>query len=64
MAVVWSSVVAFGVSFVRNDSRLITLRLENALATESVNAINAAATCAAAGIIVGVVTLTGVGLKC
>jgi TRAP transporter 4TM/12TM fusion protein len=38
-------------------------RLVGALANGSIGMLNVAATCAAAGIIVGVVTLTGLGLK-
>src|SRR3954467_7133172 len=38
-------------------------RLVRAMANGSLGAINAATTCASAGIIVGVVTLTGLGLK-
>jgi TRAP transporter 4TM/12TM fusion protein len=38
-------------------------RLVRALADGSIGALNAGATCASAGIIVGIVTLTGLGLK-
>ena len=38
-------------------------RLVRALADGSIGVLNAATTCASAGIIVGVVTLTGLGLK-
>lgn len=63
MAVFWAIVVAYGVSFLRSDSRLGPSRLAQALSNGSTNVVNVAATCAAAGIIVGVVTLTGLGLK-
>jgi TRAP transporter 4TM/12TM fusion protein len=63
MAVFWATLVAYGVSFLRADSRLGPSRLAQALANGSTNVVNVAATCAAAGIIVGVVTLTGLGLK-
>lgn len=63
MAVFWATAVAYGVSFLRRESRLGPSRLARALASGSTNVVNVAATCAAAGIIVGVVTLTGLGLK-
>ena len=63
MAVFWAIAVAFGVSFLGRGSRLGPGRLAQALAHGSTNVVNVAATCAAAGIIVGVVTLTGLGLK-
>jgi TRAP transporter 4TM/12TM fusion protein len=63
MAVFWATIVAYGVSFLRAESRLGPSRLAQALANGSTNVVNVAATCAAAGIIVGVVTLTGLGLK-
>jgi TRAP transporter 4TM/12TM fusion protein len=62
-AVFWSIILAIAVSFIRRDSALIPPRLIQALAAGSVGMLNVAATCAAAGIIVGVVTLTGLGLK-
>ena len=50
-------------AFVRPDWRLWPAKLVTALEAGSVSMLNVAATCAAAGIIVGVVTLTGLGLK-
>ncbi len=63
MAVFWAIFVAYAVSFIRRDSRLNLPRLAQALASGSTGVVNVAVTCAAAGIIVGVVTLTGLGLK-
>jgi len=63
MAVFWAILVAYAVSFIRRDSRLNPRRLAQALASGSTGVVNVAVTCAAAGIIVGVVTLTGLGLK-
>jgi TRAP transporter 4TM/12TM fusion protein len=63
MAVFWAILVAYAVSFIRRDSRLVPPRLAQALASGSTGVVNVAVTCAAAGIIVGVVTLTGLGLK-
>jgi TRAP transporter 4TM/12TM fusion protein len=58
-----SILLAIAVSFLRRDSALYPKKLIHALATGSTSMLNVAATCAAAGIIVGVVTLTGLGLK-
>ncbi|HEX6981079.1 MAG TPA: TRAP transporter permease [Alphaproteobacteria bacterium] len=62
-SVFWSIVLAIAVSYLRRDSALVPTRLVQALAAGSIGMLNVAATCAAAGIIVGVVTLTGLGLK-
>ncbi|MCC7276379.1 MAG: TRAP transporter permease [Alphaproteobacteria bacterium] len=63
LSVFWATVLAALVSFCRPDTALTPRRLVQALAAGSVGMLNVAATCAAAGIIVGVVTLTGLGLK-
>ena len=79
LSVFWSTVVAFATSFLRRDTALISydvLRgrepvlagvvnsgLSKALQGGAMSVLNVAATCAGAGIIVGVVTLTGLGLK-
>ncbi len=63
MAVFWATVVAFAASFIRRESALVPRKLVAALAAGSTGVLNVAATCAAAGLIVGVVTLTGLGLK-
>ncbi|BBK31671.1 TRAP transporter 4TM/12TM fusion protein [Stella humosa] len=63
LAVFWSTILAALVSFMRRETALTPPRLIQALAAGSVGMLNVAATCAAAGIIVGVVTLTGLGLK-
>ncbi|BBK42638.1 C4-dicarboxylate ABC transporter permease [Allostella vacuolata] len=63
LAVFWSTILAGLVSFLRRETALTPPRLIQALAAGSVGMLNVAATCAAAGIIVGVVTLTGLGLK-
>src|SRR5712664_2626991 len=78
-AVFWATVVAFVTSFLRRDTALISydtftgresLRrglwhsgLVKALSGGSLGVLSVAATCAGAGIIVGTVTLTGLGLK-
>ena len=63
MAVFWATVIAFAVSFIRKDTALVPKKLVLALRGGSLGVLSVAGTCAAAGIIVGVVTLTGLGLK-
>ncbi len=63
MAVFWATVVAFLISFIRKDTALTPKKLVRALRGGSIGVLSVGATCAAAGIIVGVVTLTGLGLK-
>src|SRR5687767_9070920 len=79
LSVFWSTVVAFATSFLRRDTALVPYELfqarmpivrgvvdsglSKALQGGSLSVLNVAATCAGAGLIVGVVTLTGLGLK-
>lgn len=63
LAVFWATVIAFAVSFIRKDTALYPRKLIRALRGGSIGVLSVASTCAAAGIIVGVVTLTGLGLK-
>ena len=79
LSVFWATVVSFVTSFLRRDTALISYdffsgkgsRLKllwqspfmKAMEGGSIGVLNVAATCAGAGIIVGVVTLTGLGLK-
>jgi TRAP transporter 4TM/12TM fusion protein len=79
LAVFWATVVTLLLSFLQPDTALIPYGwfrgrmpwlkgfwesgLVKALAGGSTGMLSVAATCAAAGIIVGVVTLTGLGLK-
>jgi len=62
-AVFWATVITFLFSFIRRDTALMPRKLIKALKDGSIGVLGVAATCAAAGIIVGVVTLTGLGLK-
>ena len=62
-AVFWATVLAVGASFLRRDTALRPARLARALADGSKSVLPVVATTATAGIIVGVVTLTGLGLK-
>src|SRR5262245_46491540 len=63
LAVFWSTVLTFGLSFLTRETALTPKRLVKTLADGSTGVLTAATTCATAGIIVGVVTLTGLGLK-
>ena len=79
LSVFWATVVSFATSFLRRDTALISYDLfqgkgsfaknlfqspfVKAMEGGSIGVLNVAATCAGAGIIVGVVTLTGLGLK-
>jgi TRAP transporter 4TM/12TM fusion protein len=79
LSVFWATVVSFATSFLRRDTSLIPYDLFSApgplwrklldsgfikaLEGGSIGMLNVGATCAGAGIIVGVVTLTGLGLK-
>jgi TRAP transporter 4TM/12TM fusion protein len=63
MAVFWSTVITFALSFIRKDTALTPKKLVKALRGGSIGVLSVGSTCAAAGIIVGVVTLTGLGLK-
>ena len=63
VSVFWATVTAFLVSFLRRESAMVPRRFVQAMAAGTNGVLTVAATCAAAGIIVGVVTLTGLGLK-
>jgi TRAP transporter 4TM/12TM fusion protein len=63
LSVFYATLVTFALSFLRPECALYPKKLIRALTDGSVGAINAATTCASAGIVVGVVTLTGLGLK-
>jgi TRAP-type uncharacterized transport system fused permease subunit len=62
-AVFWATAVAVGLSFVQRETALAPRRLMAALDAGGRGVLPVAATTATAGIIVGVVTLTGLGLK-
>jgi TRAP transporter 4TM/12TM fusion protein len=78
LSVFWATVVSFATSLLRRDTALLPYDLfqgksiaknlfgspfVKAMEGGSIGVLNVAATCAGAGIIVGVVTLTGLGLK-
>ncbi|GGL12344.1 C4-dicarboxylate ABC transporter permease [Sphaerisporangium melleum] len=62
-AVVYATVIAFALSFLDPERRLGPRRAAKALSVGTLGVLPVAATTAAAGIIVAVVTLTGLGLK-
>ena len=62
-AVFWATIVAWAASYLRRDTSLRPHKLVTALANGSRQILNIAVTTAAAGIIVGVVNLTGLGLR-
>ena len=62
-AVFWATVLAVALSFVRPETALWPGRLLRALEAGGKGVLSVGATTATAGIIVGVVTLTGLGLK-
>ncbi len=62
-SVLWATGLSLATSFLRRDTALVPPKLLKALADGTIGVLTAATTCASAGIIVGVVTLTGLGLK-
>lgn len=62
-SVFWAIALAILVSYARRDTALFPNKLVRTLASGSVQALGTAATCACAGIVVGIITLTGLGLK-
>ncbi|MFL5106450.1 MAG: TRAP transporter permease [Xanthobacteraceae bacterium] len=63
LSVFWSTVLTYGLSFLTRETAITPKKLVRALSDGSTSVLTAATTCATAGIIVGVVTLTGLGLK-
>jgi TRAP transporter 4TM/12TM fusion protein len=63
LSVFWSTVLTYGLSFLTRETAIVPKKLVRALSDGSTSVLTAATTCATAGIIVGVVTLTGLGLK-
>ena len=62
-SVLYATALTFLMSFITRETALMPKKLVTTLADGSIQALTAAATCAIAGIIVGIVTLTGLGLK-
>ena len=63
LSVFWSTVLTFALSFLTRETALTPKRLVQDAVRRLDQVLTAATTCATAGIIVGVVTLTGLGLK-
>jgi TRAP-type uncharacterized transport system fused permease subunit len=63
LSVFYSTLLAILMSFLTRETALMPRKLIQALSDGSTSVLTAATTCATAGIIVGVVTLTGLGLK-
>jgi TRAP transporter 4TM/12TM fusion protein len=62
-AVFWATGLAVALSYLRTDTALTPRRLLAALESGATGVLGVCATTATAGIIVGIVTLTGLGLK-
>jgi len=62
-AAFWGVVTALGVSFLTRGTRPTPGRMEKALLAAGSGAVQVAAACAAAGVVVGVASLTGIGLR-
>jgi len=62
-AVTYATLLAFLLSFLRRDTAITPRRLVATLRAGAVSTLSVASTCATAGIIVGIMTLTGLGLK-
>jgi TRAP transporter 4TM/12TM fusion protein len=63
LSVFWATMLAIAVSYLRRDTALVPSKLVRALAEGTTGVLSIAATCATAGIIVGVTTLTGLAQR-
>ncbi len=63
LSVFWATMLAIAVSYLRRDTALVPPKLVRALAEGTTGVLSIAATCATAGIIVGVTTLTGLAQR-
>jgi TRAP transporter 4TM/12TM fusion protein len=63
MAGFWATVITFVITFLKKETRMGWKKILDTLADGAIKATQVAAVCACAGIIIGVVALTGVGLK-
>lgn len=63
LSVFWATMLAIAVSYLKRDTALTPPKLVRALAEGTTGVLNIAATCATAGIIVGVTTLTGLAQR-
>jgi TRAP-type uncharacterized transport system fused permease subunit len=63
LSVFWATMLAIALSYLKRDTALVPSKLMRALSEGTTGVLNIAATCATAGIIVGVVTLTGLAQR-
>ncbi len=63
LSVFWATMLAIALSYLKSDTALVPTKLLRALSEGTTGVLNIAATCATAGIIVGVVTLTGLAQR-
>ena len=63
LSVAYAIMLANLLTYIRRDTALTPTRLWKMFEKGTTDVLSVAATCATAGIIVGVVTLTGLGLK-
>ena len=63
LSVAFAIVLGIALSYIRRDTALTPAKIWRLLEKGTVDVLSVASTCATAGIIVGVVTLTGLGLK-
>ena len=63
LSVFWATMLAIAASYLRRDTALVPPKLVRALAEGTTGVLSIAATCATAGIIVGVTTLTGLAQR-
>jgi TRAP transporter 4TM/12TM fusion protein len=63
LSVFWATLLAVLVSYVRRDTALTVPKLKQAFAEGTTGVLNVAVTCACAGVIVGVTSLTGLGQR-
>ena len=63
LSVFWATMLAIAVSYLRRDTALVPSKLVRALSEGTTGVLSIAATCATAGIIVGVTTLTGLAQR-
>lgn len=62
-AAFWGVVSAFAVTFLRRSTRLDRNQVREALVGGAASTVQVAAACATAGVVVGVASLTGIGLR-
>ncbi|MGE0850335.1 MAG: TRAP transporter permease [Hyphomicrobiaceae bacterium] len=63
LSVFWATMLAIAASYLRRDTALVPAKLARALSEGTTGVLSIAATCATAGIIVGVTTLTGLAQR-